>query len=254
MKQELLGLINQTDFIRRLAHSQNDYIPHDFVLYDVDEFIKWKQKIKSELIAIPNKDQYIEDTIKLVNVRYDGLNDKRNFMELSASLEAVRDNVGRYYAEDSSIGSTDKQSNNKVFIVHGHDEAVRDRVELFLRRVGLDPVILCNKPNGGLTIIEKIEEYTDVAFALVLYTGCDEGKLKTDVELKPRARQNVVVEHGYLIQKLGRERVVALVEDGVETPGDVSGVLYISLSDTDWERQALRELVNCGLNVGTTNI
>ena len=53
MKQELLGLINQTDFIRRLAHSQNDYIPHDFVLYDVDEFIKWKQKIKSELIAIP---------------------------------------------------------------------------------------------------------------------------------------------------------------------------------------------------------
>lgn len=134
---------------------------------------------KSELIAIPNKDQYIEDTIKLVNVRYDGLNDKRNFMELSASLEAVRDNVGRYYAEDSSIGSTDKQSNNKVFIVHGHDEAVRDRVELFLRRVGLDPVILCNKSNGGLTIIEKIEEYTDVAFALVLYTGCDEGKLKT---------------------------------------------------------------------------
>lgn len=59
MKQELLGLINQTDSIRRLAHSQNDYIPLDFVLYDVDEFIKWKQKIKSELIAIPNKDQYI---------------------------------------------------------------------------------------------------------------------------------------------------------------------------------------------------
>ena len=27
MKQELLGLINQTDSIRRLAHSQNDYIP-----------------------------------------------------------------------------------------------------------------------------------------------------------------------------------------------------------------------------------
>ena len=127
-------------------------------------------------------------------------------------------------------------------------------MELFLRRVGLDPVILCNKPNGGLTIIEKIEEYTDVAFALVLYTGCDEGKLKNDVELKPRARQNVVFEHGYLIQKLGRERVAALVEDGVETPGDVSGVLYISLSDTDWERKVLRELVNCGLNVDTTNI
>lgn len=251
MKQELLYLISQTDSIRKLAHSKNDYIPLDFVLYDVDEFIKWKQKIKSELISIPNKDQYITDTIELINNRYDGLNDKRHFMDLSASLEAIRDNIDRYYAED---GGVDKQSKNKVFIVHGHDESVRDKVELFLRRVGLEPVILCNQPNDGLTIIEKIEENTDVAFALVLYTGCDEGKLKTDTELKPRARQNVVFEHGYLIHKLSRKRVAALVEDGVETPGDVSGILYISLSDATWKQQVLRELVSCGLDVNTTII
>ena len=121
-------------------------------------------------------------------------------------------------------------------------------MELLLLHIGLEPVILCSQPDKGLTIIEKIEEYTDVSFAIVLYTGCDVGKLKTETDLKLRARQNVVFEHGYLVNKLGRKRVVALVEDGVETPGDVSGVLYISLSDSDWKQKVLREMGACGLH------
>lgn len=85
-----------------------------------------------------------------------------------------------------------------------------------------------------------------------MYTGCDVGKLKTKTDLKLRARQNVVFEHGYLVNKLGRNRVVALVEDGVETPGDVSGVLYISLSDTDWKQKVLREMDAGGLHFDAT--
>ena len=85
-----------------------------------------------------------------------------------------------------------------------------------------------------------------------MYTGCDVGKLKTETDLKLRARQNVVFEHGYLVNKLGRKRVVALVEDGVETPGDVSGVLYISLSDADWKQKVLREMGACGLHFDAT--
>lgn len=249
MKQELLDLIIQVNRIRELAHSQCDYIPLDFVLYDVDEFVRWKQKLKCELMAIPNSDSYIADTLELVNARYDGLNDKRYFMELTGALEAIRDNIDRYYTE---INSGVEPSGSKVFIVHGHDEETRDKVELLLLHIGLEPVILCNQPDRGLTIIEKIEEYTDVSFAIVLYTGCDVGRLKTETDLKLRARQNVVFEHGYLVNKLGRNRVVALVEDGVETPGDVSGVLYISLSDTDWKQRLLREMDAGGLHFDAT--
>ena len=36
-----------------------------------------------------------------------------------------------------------------------------------------------------------------------------------DTDLKPRARQNVVFEHGYLIGKLGRNKVCALVKEEV---------------------------------------
>ena len=70
MKQDLLDLINQIDDIRKSAHSKCDYIRSDFVIYDVDEFIKWKQKIKCELIAIPHSDSYIASTLELVSTRY----------------------------------------------------------------------------------------------------------------------------------------------------------------------------------------
>lgn len=249
MKQELLVLIDQIDEIRKLAHSEFGSFPLDFVLYDVDEFVDWKQKIKFELIAIPNPDQYIADTLKLVNAEYNGFEDKHLFRELSGALGAIKLNIDRYYAVNSCVVEA---SGNKVFIVHGHDEGTRDKVELLLLHIGLEPVILCSQPDKGLTIIEKIEEYTDVSFAIVLYTGCDVGKLKTETDLKLRARQNVVFEHGYLVNKLGRKRVVALVEDGVETPGDMSGVLYISLSDADWKQKVLREMGACGLHFDAT--
>lgn len=87
MKQELLVLIDQIDKIRKLAHSEVGSFPLDFVLYDVDEFVDWKQKIKFELIAIPNPDQYIADTLNLVNAEYNGFEDKHQHSTYFAGVE-----------------------------------------------------------------------------------------------------------------------------------------------------------------------
>ena len=137
--------------------------------------------------------------------------------------------------------------NKKVFIVHGHDHALLQEVEMMLHRIGLDPIILMNQVNAGRTIIEKIEECTNVGFGIVLYTACDEGRKKGSDALNDRARQNVVFEHGYLCAKLGRNRVVALNDDGVEVPSDLSGVLYIPHSAQDWKQQLMREMEEAGL-------
>lgn len=160
-------------------------------------------------------------------------------------------------AADESFGENDMKP--KIFVVYGHDIEALKEVELFLHRIECSPIILQNEPSGGLTIIEKIEQYTkDPEFAIVLYTACDEGRLKEEVaikegknktELKSRARQNVVFEHGFLISKLSRKRVVALVEKDVETPGDVDGVVYVSMSDDDWRQQIMKELQNAGVNI-----
>ena len=251
MKQELLNLIDEKDKILALAHEENSFMNISFVVYDVPEFISWKEKVRAELVNIPNKNDTITQTIEVIDNEFKGWHDKTSFNLLCGKLMAIKASIDSYYEGD--IKDMPGRTNTKVFIVHGHDVDRRNEVELFMRRIGLTPVILCNQPNAGLTIIEKIEENTDVDFSLVLYTGCDEGKLKTDADLKPRARQNVVFEHGYLINKLCRNRVVALVDDGVETPGDLSGVIYIHFSDANWKNQVMKELHDCGISFDPYN-
>ena len=140
----------------------------------------------------------------------------------------------------------------KVFIVHGHDNEAKIEMARTLEMLGFEAIILHEQPNTGRTIIEKIAAYSDVVFAVVLYTECDLGRDKTKKveEEQYRARQNVVFEHGYLIGKLDREKVAAFVKGNVETPGDISGVVYTTMDNAGaWKQELVREMRAAGLNV-----
>lgn len=144
----------------------------------------------------------------------------------------------------------------KVFIVHGHDDLAKTQVSELMRRLGLTPIILHQQANEGKTIIEKIEANSNVGFGVVLYTPCDRGsKAGEEDHLNPRARQNVVFEHGFLIGKIGRKNVAALVKDTVETPNDISGVVYISMgSEGSWELQLAKELRSSGYAIDLNDL
>lgn len=124
----------------------------------------------------------------------------------------------------------------RVFIVYGHDLAAREQLELILRRLHVEPVILKNLSGGGDTIIENLDSLTNASFACVLLTPDDEGRLQGDENLlKPRARQNVVLEMGMVLARLGRQRVAILVKDTkgkpIERPTDIEGITYIPFED-----------------------
>lgn len=139
---------------------------------------------------------------------------------------------------------------SKVFIVHGHDEEAKTKVARFVEKLGFTAVILHEQSSSGQTIIEKIESNTDVGFAIVLYTECDLGKAKNAEDFKPRARQNVVFEHGFLIGKLSRKKVAALVKGNVETPSDIGGVIYTSMDDGGaWCFQVAKEMKSAGYTI-----
>ena len=147
--------------------------------------------------------------------------------------------------------------NKKVFIVHGHDNEAKQETARILEKIGLDAIILHEQPDAGKTIIEKIEAYTDVSFAVVLYTECDLGRAKKAAvdDERYRARQNVVFEHGFLIGKLGRDKVCALVKGDVETPGDISGVVYTKMDDDGaWKMQLIRNMKAAGLNIDANRL
>ena len=139
---------------------------------------------------------------------------------------------------------------NSVFIVHGHDGEAREAVARFVERLGFHVVVLHEQSDKGMTVIEKLEANSAVGFAVVLLTPDDEGREVGSKEpLSPRARQNVVLELGYFVGKLGRERVCAIYR-GVEIPSDYLGVLYIPLDEGGaWKLRLARELKAAGFAV-----
>jgi predicted nucleotide-binding protein len=143
-----------------------------------------------------------------------------------------------------------------VFLVHGHDEAAREKVARYLERLELEPIILHEQPNKGRTIIEKFTDYSDVAYAVVLLTADDIGGPKgtNTKQLAVRARPNVLFELGYFIGALGRDRVCALHETGVEILSDYSGVLYVTLDATNaWRLHLAKEMKAAGLPIDMNN-
>ena len=145
------------------------------------------------------------------------------------------------------------RNKRKVFIVHGRDNEAKQEVARFIEKIGLQSIILHEQASASMTIIEKFERYSNEAdFALVLYTPCDLGRgaHETKTHPKQRARQNVVFEHGYLMAKLGRENVCALVKGEIETPNDISGVVYTTFDvQGAWKAEVAKELTNCGYEI-----
>ena len=185
-------------------------------------------------------------------------------LEMAAALlESMVEEIEEYWSEESATTSTPQTvipnqplNSKQVFVVHGRDEAATQTVARFLESLELTPIILQEQSNEGRTIIEKFEEYAQVGFAIILCTPDDVGALATEREnLKSRPRQNVVLEWGFFLGKIGRERVCALLRGDVEIPSDYSGVVYIKMDESQsWQFELAKELYSAGLPVDANRL
>jgi len=215
----------------RLANKFNLFFP------EAEMFI-FREDTTPNLVTHPKTQEILYQLEYALDIIIDDLNQKKEYIA---------------HHEEETIRSS--KTDNMVFVVHGHDEGAKQTVARFLEQCGFVAVILHEQADGGRTIIEKIEQYADVVFAIVLYTPCDIGREKNEKRGTPRARQNVVFEHGYLIAKLGRERVCALVKQGVQTPGDIAGVVYKPMDSAGaWKTEILREMKSAGVVVDASKL
>ena len=230
------------------------------------EFEKWHRNAQ---VAITNtfgsESSHIKDFKNIgfsPGIFFSGMPDseyQRAYVEgldsATSVLESMIEEIEEYWEEDEQSSHTFNsrvkmtKSTNKVFVVHGHDKAARETVARFLEKLELKPVVLHEQPNKGRTIIEKFENHADVGFVVVLLTPDDVGARAKNVDkLKPRARQNVILEMGFFIGKLGRERVFPFVKGAVETPSDYDGVVYTKLDDEGgWKTKLIEELKAVGI-------
>ena len=178
-------------------------------------------------------------------------------------LDSMLEEIDDYWEDDNSSQHAsptqempEQQLSNRVFVVHGRDDGTRNTVARFLESLNLEAIILQERANEGRTIIEKFEDYADVGFAVVLCTPDDVGKLDAEgEELRSRPRQNVVLEWGFFLGKLRRNRVCALLKGDVEIPSDYAGVVYINLDDSGgWRTELAIELQRAGLPVDLNDL
>jgi predicted nucleotide-binding protein len=153
--------------------------------------------------------------------------------------------------------SANKKLGEPIFVVHGHARGIlHETVRVLERGTGREIIVLHEQANAGRTILEKFENYAaDTSFAVVLLTADDQGGLRAGADMNLRGRQNVIFELGFFFGKLGRDRVAVLLEENVEKPSDIEGLVYITLDKAGaWKQVLARELETAGISVDRSRI
>jgi len=219
------------------------------VFGDSSKYLKDLESIHFFPMAYPADERYYNET---------WLSGKNEMLNLfNTMLEELK--LFGVSPKAENVKKADVKFLNRVFIVHGHDEAMKQAVARTLERIGLEPIILHEKPSEGRTIIEKFTDYSNVSFAVVLLSPDDMAHPKDQPpkDAKLRARQNVIFELGFFIGKLGRNRVLVLYQEekNFEMPSDYSGVLYTPYDDSGrWQFDLIKELKACGYNVDANKL
>lgn len=182
-------------------------------------------------------------------VNFQGKNQNEVLLLFGKQSNRIDSSIVEKAAANTNIG------NRKVFVVYGHDNNARTQLEAMLRRWDIEPIILDQLVSSGQTIIEKLEEYaSQVNFAIVLATPDDMGHAKEHPDkIRHRARQNVVLELGMFLAKIGRRKVAILLSqaEDMEKPSDIDGLLYIPFKDNVEEAKLslAKEMDNNGYNI-----
>ncbi len=207
----------------------------------------------NEILFIPRMYPFEVDHFYFVSVCKEGLLTAKSAFAvyLEEMQEEIQENLSKTTLPKQQI-DVKTQEYSKVFIVHGHDSGLKHEVARVIEKQGLTAILLSEQVNGGMTVIEKIEANSDVSAAICLFTSDDEAKANNDCIYTKRARQNVVLETGYFMAKLGRENIVILAEKDLELPSDLQGVMYTDT--TNWQFSILKELKKIGYMIDYNKI
>lgn len=216
-----------------------------------DKIVTWFKQKKQDIVTLGIRALDLDKFYIVENTK----NVTRNFITRPPRKELT--------AEKKKIESND------IFIVHGRDHKPVQELKLMLHELGLNPIVLHEQASGSLTIVEKLEKYSDVNYAFVILTPDDVGGTESDflnavralerLDLEDiyedymyhRARQNVVLEFGYFMGLLGRDKVCCLYKGDIELPSDMHGIVYVPFKESVNEQRIkiMRELREAGYEI-----
>jgi predicted nucleotide-binding protein len=225
------------------------------------EWVAWTTRSKSIIVKLFGENSAQDQSMKtalavrVIGNGSDKFETCKNYIigTLQTAIETLKNDVFGEVRSDKATAPG--VLSNKVFVVHGHDEAAKGALEVLLKEIGLEPIVLHRQADQGQTIIEKFEKHADVGYVFILLTPDEiaypakEDNIKdTDRKKEYRPRPNVIFEFGYFVGRLGRSRVCCLYTGDVALPTDVSGMIYKSYSKSVEEAAyaIIKDLKACG--------
>ncbi len=248
LKDIAVGLRNKVDFDDFLARAATES----------SAGLDWPTEREKELgLAIAFIERGAEDlnwftNFAVIHYRRSNLNNSIRKVVSSVIIPFSRDFATHVENHRRTNPKAEESPPNlsRVFIVHGHDEAPKEAIARFVMQMELEPVILHEQVSAGKTVLEKLIDNANVGYAVVILTADDFGRAKSAKTDSPRARQNVILELGYFLGRLGRERVMAILEAEVEIPSDYMGVVYTRLDDSGaWRQSLAKEMRAAGYEI-----
>lgn len=251
-KEQKIKMLN--DQIQKVKEAEPSKKNYNELKREVETLFRYILRNPEPLIERIQRRKFQKD--KFLNNKVDYWNSHTIWLN-KILTQAIKE-VETFQQETSHKPNEVLQESNRIFIVHGHDEGMKESVSRFLEKIGLEPIILHEKPGAGKTIIEKFESHSeDCNVAIVLLSPDDrvvlgENRIEdtNEEDIKYRARQNVIFELGFFIGKLSRSQVIPMykVSEKFEMPSDYDGVIYIPYDPKNegWKVQLVRELKSCG--------
>jgi predicted nucleotide-binding protein len=235
-----------------------EYLKNGTLFDKIELKLKRKFGNESAYLTILNEIKYNSTSKAELQFIIDFESIKNRLINLLLSIiEDLNDNKDSNL--NVSVNSPVSDLSKKIFIVHGHNEEMKQSVVNTIMKLNLKPIVLHEQPNKGKTLIEKFIENADVDFVIVLLSGDDKAVKKEEdlTNFKLRCRQNVIFELGYFIAKLGRERVFALYEENdlFELPSDYNGIVYNPYNkNNSWRLDLVKELKSIGYDVDANHL
>jgi predicted nucleotide-binding protein len=216
-----------------------------FVIHVFSENSRWINIINNIKWFLPSFTQNTPHKDRLLMFTHG----KLEFLQIIVS---IINELQFYYPSDINLNNDINMNNNNIFIVYGHNDIIKHVVACFISHLNLNPILLDEQANLSQTIIEKFEFFSKiVSFAIIILSADD--KISDHIY---RARQNVILELGYFIAKLGRKNVIVLYDKSninisVELPTDIDGLLYIKYDNPngEWRFNICKELQKANFNI-----
>lgn len=151
--------------------------------------------------------------------------------------DAVREAIGSLEAGQSPLKLKALLSPPKAFIAHGGTTKALDRLCEFLRALGVEPIVVEQRPSEGRSPDRQVQKHIEDADCGIIFAT--RGSIKDLRSGKEHPRLNVIDELARLRSRFP-DRVILLLENGGDLPSNVSEVVYERFTRSNLEKAFLK--------------